>query len=614
MKILDSLSGNSVIYASEESNICKQFENTCPVPKNLKLKPGAKVLLCQTVSKRICSGMIGDVLTCDNETVLVGFANGLHHRFIRSTFSYSGIRGIRKQLPLRLAFALTVHRAQGMTLTNVTVHAKKMKRPGQIGVAIGRAKSINGLQVLGFDLKLTIESQPQQVIDFYDRQDGDCSCLTEDEPQLSQETVSVSAISSQNSIAVDDYVPLDVVADFEQLCPRQESECHPEAMSYNQTRLIVMQCQDDLNDFVNFVNKELFIILSVALSKGKMTNKKQTSFFAGFHQLITSQRYEESVNKLFNAPPTKAMFSVAYTIALTIRDKMVKENIVIDDKIEAFLPAASSDIAMSNIKYIAGFCIFGARKRRQAVVRKTIKSKRSKMDPIAFDYEVSLLEGLEDTSLSSEFNSEIERKQYKGGHLFVPNIEVVYFFNYINGMVREYETVSNLEKAGSDFYQRIKENVLNRPETKQRFHLLFKTLDDHEFLTGKENKEDLHALSVERLLLDCLELFLNMSARAFRKEYVRLKGIQQEEARRKQIKIRGVPRKMTVEQNDSTDVCIETNQVEDCVCIVCDTEAGDDTICCDSCNVWCHFECVQIEKQSIQTIDKWFCPICVAKI
>ena len=58
--------------------------------------------------------------------------------------------GWRKQIPLNLAYGITVHRAQGMTLDKVLVDCRNMTIPGQIGVALGRASSIAGLQVLNF--------------------------------------------------------------------------------------------------------------------------------------------------------------------------------------------------------------------------------------------------------------------------------------------------------------------------------------------------------------------------------------------------------------------------------------------------------------------------------
>lgn len=56
----------------------------------------------------------------------------------------------RKQFPIILAFALTVHRAQGQSLQNVEIDCYSFFAPGQMGVAVGRAVSIGGLRILNY--------------------------------------------------------------------------------------------------------------------------------------------------------------------------------------------------------------------------------------------------------------------------------------------------------------------------------------------------------------------------------------------------------------------------------------------------------------------------------
>ena len=57
----------------------------------------------------------------------------------------------RRQIPLRLAYGITIHKSQGMTLPNVTVCASDVFAPGQLSVALGRATTTDGLRVVGFD-------------------------------------------------------------------------------------------------------------------------------------------------------------------------------------------------------------------------------------------------------------------------------------------------------------------------------------------------------------------------------------------------------------------------------------------------------------------------------
>jgi len=71
----------------------------------------------------------------------------------------------RKQLPLILAWALSIHKAQGQTLEFVKVDLGKVFEKGQAYVALSRATHKEGLQVLNFD-KRKVMAHPT-VIKFY---------------------------------------------------------------------------------------------------------------------------------------------------------------------------------------------------------------------------------------------------------------------------------------------------------------------------------------------------------------------------------------------------------------------------------------------------------------
>ena len=73
----------------------------------------------------------------------------------------------RLQFPVLLAYALTVHRAQGMTFQSVLVDCAHMIRPGQIGVAVGRVTSKAGLTLKNYTKSL-VKPQPKEVANFYD--------------------------------------------------------------------------------------------------------------------------------------------------------------------------------------------------------------------------------------------------------------------------------------------------------------------------------------------------------------------------------------------------------------------------------------------------------------
>lgn len=76
----------------------------------------------------------------------------------------------RVQVPLILAWALSIHKAQGQTLSRVKVDLGKVFEKGQAYVALSRARSKDGLQVLRFDERKVMVHQ--KVLQFYAKLSG----------------------------------------------------------------------------------------------------------------------------------------------------------------------------------------------------------------------------------------------------------------------------------------------------------------------------------------------------------------------------------------------------------------------------------------------------------
>jgi len=69
------------------------------------------------------------------------------------------------QFPVRLAWAITIHKSQGMTLDNVEIHMNRVFAEGQAYVALSRAKSLWGMRLLGWKPQ-KVMAEPNAV-DFY---------------------------------------------------------------------------------------------------------------------------------------------------------------------------------------------------------------------------------------------------------------------------------------------------------------------------------------------------------------------------------------------------------------------------------------------------------------
>ena len=108
--------------------------------------------------EKICNGTIGIVTKIyDEENVEVTFPTlaSISKVIVQRETSYFevyGKRASRNQFPLQNAFALTVHKTQGLTLPHVTLNVdESMFAEGQVYVAMSRAPSLEKLQILDFD-------------------------------------------------------------------------------------------------------------------------------------------------------------------------------------------------------------------------------------------------------------------------------------------------------------------------------------------------------------------------------------------------------------------------------------------------------------------------------
>ena len=57
------------------------------------------------------------------------------------------VRGSHKQIPLKMAWALTIHKSQGLTLDRATIDIENREQQGLTFTAISRVKSLDGLRI-----------------------------------------------------------------------------------------------------------------------------------------------------------------------------------------------------------------------------------------------------------------------------------------------------------------------------------------------------------------------------------------------------------------------------------------------------------------------------------
>lgn len=169
-------SGTATKKASATSPATIDYEHSylmgsCLCEKDLELKVGAQVMCIANIDmdneKPICNGSQGIITRFDGDKPVVLFANGRvatmgPHSWTSEKFPEVGI----KQVPLILAWAITIHKSQGATLDYAEIDVgSNIFECGQTYVALSRVRSFEGLRLTSFDhTKIKIDSR---VIEFY---------------------------------------------------------------------------------------------------------------------------------------------------------------------------------------------------------------------------------------------------------------------------------------------------------------------------------------------------------------------------------------------------------------------------------------------------------------
>jgi len=136
------------------------FKNHTNLPQSIMIQEGARVMFLNNklFEHDICNGTIGVVTkSIDHNNVEVTFPTRenivkINVQKATANFEINGVHASRHQFPLQNAFALTVHKTQGLTLPHVTLTIdQNMFAPGQIYVAMSRSPSWDSLDIFDFD-------------------------------------------------------------------------------------------------------------------------------------------------------------------------------------------------------------------------------------------------------------------------------------------------------------------------------------------------------------------------------------------------------------------------------------------------------------------------------
>lgn len=189
---LTQLPSNANSYTMHTKGAKRRVESLirgCLSPEKLTLKIGATVMFTKNDQKRqYANGTIGTVTDFDikNHLPIVTTRNNESITVYPSEWNMEErgkIRATIAQLPLRLAWAVTIHKSQGMTMDAAAMDLSKVFERGQGYVALSRLRSLAGLHLIGCnDETFRIHDDVLEQDEFFRAQSKDAAKLCQTNP------------------------------------------------------------------------------------------------------------------------------------------------------------------------------------------------------------------------------------------------------------------------------------------------------------------------------------------------------------------------------------------------------------------------------------------------
>ena len=178
-------------------------EYSYPTSELLVLKQGAQVMFVKndpTGEHRYYNGRIGEIVEISDSDVSVlcpgdseaieveplEWENAQYQLNPETRVIETKVQGKFRQLPLRLAWAITIHKSQGLTFERAIIDANLSFAPGQVYVALSRCKSLDGM-VLSAPIEARAIIADERVESYISRQEEEARKSIEQLPQLKEE-------------------------------------------------------------------------------------------------------------------------------------------------------------------------------------------------------------------------------------------------------------------------------------------------------------------------------------------------------------------------------------------------------------------------------------------
>lgn len=170
---LRKIKNNHKKYKMESSGkdaLLKSLKKSCLTPETLILKKGAKVMFTKNnFSKGYVNGTLGEVISFNEDDYpIVETFDGEEIIVYPETWTVDDFDGNAEakinQIPLKLAWAITIHKSQGMTLDAAEIDLSKSFEEGMGYVALSRVKKLDTLKLHGFNkISIRVSTKAKEV-------------------------------------------------------------------------------------------------------------------------------------------------------------------------------------------------------------------------------------------------------------------------------------------------------------------------------------------------------------------------------------------------------------------------------------------------------------------
>ena len=519
-------------------------------PKILCLKEGAPVILTRNIGHGLYNGMCGTVKELKRNCAPVIHFGGRLITIPKVDFeilhpeNHTPI-ATRKQYPVLLAYALTVHRAQGQTLPYVYIDCYSFFSAGQLGVAVGRCTTLSGLRITNFNRQAACIKHPDCVYEFYrytgldpDETLSCCNNITE-----------MTAVSNINMMDDLEDLFLDFEFDYEHMkevermedehivrnaevsinddnqepfeiieCPLNMSEFYDE--NKDNYFLSVVQKDDlDLPSFHDYCNRLYTKMMKLLSIEKRKNHSAWVSMYSQINQYLLSDDHLNMCKAYFGVISlTKEQNKFGTKLMLFMLDKeiekkaeSVKKDIKTTLKTNTVINEDVTPVAKAKVRYIAGAVVHKiSKKLKDSVLRDLSKvdKKNKSLKKLNYKKQVLLKQFRimeEDVNKSDGSYMEIESKQGQSRGLFIVSGEMLDFFMKLNAETQHILASDSFHFYGSNIHIESKNYILGNEKLIGQWLKLFESIEVNDI------EDEMFMILLLDLYSDVCKYFLKIS-------------------------------------------------------------------------------------------------------